>query len=250
MSLISGRRGARPRAGERRRPGRSRTAVASPHAPGARSPQDLAALRDQPPFPASAMDGYAVRARRCRRRSGDVCASSARAPPGSVSRRARQPARRCASSPARRCPRAPTPSSSRRTPRPRRRRVRSRRPPARAATSARPALDFTAGDVLLRGRPARSMRARLALAAAMGHGTLPVRRRPRVAILATGDELVRPGETARPRPDRRLEPLCRRRAGRDGRRRSRSISASPATRFDALEERIVAASDAQGATSS
>jgi molybdopterin molybdotransferase len=32
----------------------------------------------------------------------------------------------------------------------------------------------------------------------MGHGTLPVRRKPRVAILATGDELVRAGEPAGP----------------------------------------------------
>ena len=43
----------------------------------------------------------------------------------------------------------------------------------------------------------------------MGHGSLPVRRKPRVAILATGDELVLPGEHARPRPDRRLEPAGR-----------------------------------------
>ena len=35
--------------------------------------------------------------------------------------------------------------------------------------------------------------ARIALAAAAGHGTLPVRRRPRVAIISTGDELVPPG---------------------------------------------------------
>jgi molybdopterin molybdotransferase len=39
---------------------------------------------------------------------------------------------------------------------------------------------------------------RLALAAAMGHPRLEVRRKPRVAILATGDELVRPGEQAGP----------------------------------------------------
>jgi molybdopterin molybdotransferase len=32
----------------------------------------------------------------------------------------------------------------------------------------------------------------------MGHAVLPVRRRPRVAILATGDELVLPGEAAGP----------------------------------------------------
>ena len=52
------------------------------------------------------------------------------------------------------------------------------------------------------------MRARIALAAAMGHGTLAVRRRPRVAILATGDELVLPGEPRRARPDHRLERLA------------------------------------------
>ncbi len=38
----------------------------------------------------------------------------------------------------------------------------------------------------------------LALAAAMGHGRLPVVRRPRVAILATGDELVEPGIDLKP----------------------------------------------------
>lgn len=52
--------------------------------------------------------------------------------------------------------------------------------------------DFRAGDVLL---PAgRRLTARdITLAAAMGHAVLPVRRQPSVAILATGDELVLPG---------------------------------------------------------
>lgn len=58
-------------------------------------------------------------------------------------------------------------------------------------------LDFTAGDVLLRtGRRLDS--AALGLAAAAGHPTLPVRAKPLVAILATGDELVAPGETVGP----------------------------------------------------
>lgn len=58
---------------------------------------------------------------------------------------------------------------------------------------ARRGLDFHEGDVLLSaGRVLDS--AALGLAAAMGHPTLPVRRKPRVAILATGDELVSPGE--------------------------------------------------------
>lgn len=52
--------------------------------------------------------------------------------------------------------------------------------------------DFRAGDVLL--RPGRLLDASaITLAAAGGHSRLAVRRRPRVAILATGDELVEPG---------------------------------------------------------
>jgi molybdopterin molybdotransferase len=61
----------------------------------------------------------------------------------------------------------------------------------------RAGLDFAAGDVLLhKGR--RLGPSELALAAAMNHPTLPVTRKPRVALLATGDELVRPGEDAGP----------------------------------------------------
>ena len=56
-------------------------------------------------------------------------------------------------------------------------------------------LDFRTGDALL--RPGRVLDPiALALAAGMGHLWLPVRRRPRVAVLGTGDELVRPGEAA------------------------------------------------------
>jgi molybdopterin molybdotransferase len=59
-------------------------------------------------------------------------------------------------------------------------------------------LDFRAGETLLHAGQRLDAR-RLSLAAAMGHARLPVRRRPRVGILATGDELVRPGEA--PGPD-------------------------------------------------
>jgi molybdopterin molybdotransferase len=63
----------------------------------------------------------------------------------------------------------------------------------------RPAgLDFRAGEVLLTaGR--RLTASDTALAAAMNHAALPCRRRPRAAILATGDELVSPG--TEPGPD-------------------------------------------------
>jgi len=53
-------------------------------------------------------------------------------------------------------------------------------------------LDFARGAVLLaKGR--RLTDRDLALAAAMNHATAPVHRRPKVAVLATGDELVMPG---------------------------------------------------------
>jgi molybdopterin molybdotransferase len=57
----------------------------------------------------------------------------------------------------------------------------------------RPAgVDFNEGDVLLRAGTRLTDRD-LALAAGMNHPELPVRRKPVVAVLATGDELVMPG---------------------------------------------------------
>jgi molybdopterin molybdotransferase len=48
-------------------------------------------------------------------------------------------------------------------------------------------------------RPGTILRgAQLALAAAMGHATLPVLERPRIGILSTGDELLEPGEPLPP----------------------------------------------------
>ncbi|MEM9319122.1 MAG: gephyrin-like molybdotransferase Glp [Pseudomonadota bacterium] len=57
--------------------------------------------------------------------------------------------------------------------------------------------DFAAGETL--EAPCRLTPARIALAAAMGHGRVTVSRRPDVAIMATGDELVPPGDA--PAPD-------------------------------------------------
>lgn len=59
------------------------------------------------------------------------------------------------------------------------------------------ALDFTAGATLLQaGRKLDGIA--LAMAAASGMGKLPVRSRPRVAILSGGDELADPGATPGP----------------------------------------------------
>jgi molybdopterin molybdotransferase len=58
-------------------------------------------------------------------------------------------------------------------------------------------LDFAQGEVLLPAGRRLSDRD-LALAAAMNHPTVPVRRVPRVALLATGDELVVPGTAPAP----------------------------------------------------
>src|SRR6476619_530135 len=58
-------------------------------------------------------------------------------------------------------------------------------------------VDFREGDVLL-ARGTHLSDRDLSLAAAMNYPDLPVRRRPKVAVLATGDELVMPGITPGP----------------------------------------------------
>ena len=58
-------------------------------------------------------------------------------------------------------------------------------------------LDFKAGDVLL-PKGHRLTTRDLALAASMNRPLLPVHRRPKIAVLATGDELVPPGSTPGP----------------------------------------------------
>jgi molybdopterin molybdotransferase len=66
------------------------------------------------------------------------------------------------------------------------------RPAPRGKNVRSAGLDFSTGDVALaQGR--RLTGRDVALAAAMNHATVPVHRRPKVAIAATGDELVPPG---------------------------------------------------------
>jgi len=58
-------------------------------------------------------------------------------------------------------------------------------------------LDFVEGEVLLPAGTRLGMR-QMSLAAALNHGEVPVRARPRVALIATGDELVPPGSELGP----------------------------------------------------
>jgi molybdopterin molybdotransferase len=68
-------------------------------------------------------------------------------------------------------------------------------PPRRGSSIRVRGSDFVEGAPLIAaGDPLTP--ARIALAAIGGHGTLPARRRPRVTLISTGDELVAPGEPA------------------------------------------------------
>jgi len=158
---------------------------------------DLSAIRDQPPFASSAMDGYAVRLEDVSRTPASLrvigASVAGRAFAGTLG----------AGEAVRIFTGAPIPPGANAvviqedTESDQGRVLVKERP--RPSQFVRPAgLDFRSGDPLLRAGQRLDARC-LALAAAMGHGTLSMRRRPRVAILATGDELVQPGDE--PRPD-------------------------------------------------
>ncbi len=154
---------------------------------------DLAAGRTQPPFPASAMDGYAVRA-------ADVAQVPATLRVVGTSAAGHGYAQGIRPGEAVRIfTGAPVPEGADAiliqenadaagdT-------VIARETVASGRFLRRAGLDFSEGETLLRAGETLDTR-RLALAAAAGHAVVPVRRRPRVAVIATGDELVRPGET-------------------------------------------------------
>lgn len=154
--------------------------------------QDVFARRTQPPFHASAMDGYAVRAEDIaavpatlrvigesiagKRFDGVVDAgqavrifTGAPVPDGADTILLQEDARRTADD-----------------------RVEALEAMARGRHIRRAGLDFSEGDLLLAGGRQLDPAA-LSLAAAANHADLPVVRRPLVAVLATGTELVAPG---------------------------------------------------------
>jgi molybdopterin molybdotransferase len=154
--------------------------------------EDIVARRTQPPFAVSAMDGYAVRAT-------DVASVPARlrvvgeAPAGSA-----YPGTLGPGEAVRIFTGAPVPAGADciviQEDADREGAAVVVREGAPAGTYVRPAgLDFRAGEVGLRA--GRRLTARdVGLAAAMNRPWLPVRRRPVVAILPTGDEVVMPGD--------------------------------------------------------
>ncbi|MFL5214899.1 MAG: gephyrin-like molybdotransferase Glp [Microvirga sp.] len=157
---------------------------------------DVAARRTQPPFAASAMDGYAVRA-------ADVAAVPARL--AVIGRSVAGAGFSGAVGPmqaVRIFTGAPVPAGADAVAIQEDAEgadndviVRARVTPGKNIRAA--GLDFRQGDMLIAA--GHLLDARLvALAAAAGHAGLSVRRRPRVAILATGDELVAPGDPAGP----------------------------------------------------
>ncbi|OYX80788.1 MAG: molybdopterin molybdenumtransferase MoeA [Bradyrhizobium sp. 35-63-5] len=166
--------------------------IALPQGRGRVLSQDLSALRTQPPDAVSAMDGYAVRAEDVSQAPvtltliGEVAAGhpfdgvvgkgqAARIFTGGV-----MPAG------------ADTVVIQEHTERDGGT-VSIQKPAAKDRNVRAKGIDFAQGDALLsRGRLLTDRD--LMLAAAMNHPSLPVSRRPKVAILGTGDELIMPGQ--------------------------------------------------------
>jgi molybdopterin molybdotransferase len=154
---------------------------------------DLAARRSQPPASVSAMDGYAVRAEDADR-AGAVLRLVGEVPAGWSFDRPL-----AAGEAVRIFTGAPLPEGADAIVIQEHARVDGdwvvvERPVVRGRYVRPKGLDFEAGWIGLRAGTRLDARA-LGLAAAMGHAWLPVRRKPRVALLSTGDELTPPGES-------------------------------------------------------
>ncbi len=158
--------------------------------------RDIAALRTQPPFTASAMDGYAARA-------ADLSPGAKLNVIGESAAGRRFEGHVGSGEAVRIFTGAPVPEGADTI------LIQENASgvgePVITALQGEPAgqfvramgLDFATGDVLLRAGARLDGRS-LALAASMGHAKLHVWRRPRVGILATGDELVAAGQPCGP----------------------------------------------------
>ena len=158
--------------------------------------EDLAALRTQPPAAVSAMDGYAVRA-------ADVANVPARLKVIGEVAAGRPFARAIAAGEAARIftggvlPQGADTIVIQENTKREGNCVEVQQASAKGRHIRVQGLDFKAGDTLL--EIGHRLTARdLALAAAMNHPLVPVHRRPKVALIATGDELVPPGTVPGP----------------------------------------------------
>lgn len=153
---------------------------------------DLIALRTQPPFAVSAMDGYAVRAADTRDPPGPltVIGEVAAGQVFEAPVKAGQAVRIFTGAPVPEGADAILIQEDAETAGEGTIRAREAVP---AGRHVRPAgLDFSEGEMLIEGGTLLDG-GHLSLAAAGNHAELTVRRRPRVGVLATGDELVQPG---------------------------------------------------------
>jgi molybdopterin molybdotransferase len=160
----------------------------------------LVATRTQPPFPASAMDGYAVR-------SDDLKPGTPLTLVGESAAGARFGSTLMHGTCVRILTGAPVPQGAdtiliQENARIERDGGNTLIVPTQSETPGRfvrPAgADFTTGDAFFKSGH-RLAAKDMALAASLGTGTISARRRPRIAVLATGNELVMPGDT--PGPD-------------------------------------------------
>lgn len=158
--------------------------------------KDLAALRTQPPAANSAMDGYAVQAGDVSMApvTLDIVGEIAAGHPFDGTVGAGQAARIFTGGV---MPKgADTVVIQEHTTRDGDK-VTVKKPTALGRNVRKAGIDFSEGDALLaKGR--RLTDRDLMLAAAMNYPALPVHRRPKVAVLGTGDELVAPGSTTKP----------------------------------------------------
>lgn len=159
--------------------------------------ESIVALRTQPPFDASAMDGYATRGADAQTTGGELAVIGEVAAGSTFS----------GSVEAGQCVRiftgAPLPAGTdtvviqENVDRPADGVIRLREPTAAGRNVRRAGLDFTTGDLLV--EKGHLMRASaLSLAASANHARLTVVKRPLVAIIATGDELRLPGSELGP----------------------------------------------------
>ena len=160
--------------------------------------EPLKALRTQPPFPASAMDGYAAR-------GADVSTAPAALRVIGMAAAGRQFDGTVGPGEAVRIfPGAPVPSGAdtvviqENVEKAGADSIVVTEPTACGRNVRKVGLDFVEGEVLLDARRTLDAAA-LSLAAAANHPTLPVFAKPLVAIIATGDELLPPGSN--PGPD-------------------------------------------------